>query len=393
MPTISPRAEFELEVVQPALALRRIRRIEPAHAECKRARGRIVRGDRRRIGADHQACQARLALAARIDDRDQPPGAQHGAALSQAADLIELVTDEKDTDAIGRKPLERAEQPHDRLWFQHRSRLVEDQQPRRRHQRTQDLDPLPLADRKIVHPLFRIDFEVVALRQGAHARGQPPERLRRKPQRHVFCQRQRLEQHEMLKHHRDAESPSARRASDLDLAPIDRDPSGVRAHDAVDNLHQRALAGAVFAEHRHDLARHHVERDRVIGDGLAETLGDLLQRQSSRHRWCQGIWRKRCLSRPAWAKAPLTTTRLTHRSIHQLCAADWRTTLRWTFAPFECGRRMIQAAPKRPTSCPSRITSTFSISNFAKSVVVDWLIVGQYRPSLSSLARSTVTRT
>ena len=46
---------------------------------------------------------------------------------------------------------------------------------------------------------------------------------------------------------------------------------------AVDDLHQRRLAGAVFAEHRVDLAGHHREVDAVVGDDRRIDLADAAQ--------------------------------------------------------------------------------------------------------------------
>ena len=54
--------------------------------------------------------------------------------------------------------------------------------------------------------------------------------------------------------------------------------------DAVDDLHQRGLAGAVFAEHRVDLAGQHVEVDVVVGDDAGVSLGDAAEREARRAR-------------------------------------------------------------------------------------------------------------
>ena len=63
--------------------------------------------------------------------------------------------------------------------------------------------------------------------------------------------------------------PSLRARAGLAMrtgSPSQRIVPGIRLDDAVDDLHQRRLAGAVLAEHRVDLAGQHVEVDAVVGE-------------------------------------------------------------------------------------------------------------------------------
>jgi hypothetical protein len=55
----------------------------------------------RRLGADHQARQARVRLLRRIDLAGDLAAAQHGAVVAEAADLVELVRDVEDRAALG----------------------------------------------------------------------------------------------------------------------------------------------------------------------------------------------------------------------------------------------------------------------------------------------------
>ena len=76
--------------------------------------------------------------------------------------------------------------------------------------------------------------------------------------------------------------PSARAArglGDVDRLAVPADLAGVGLHHAVDDLHQRRLAGAVLAEHRMDLARARREADVVVGEHAGEALGDAAQLQ------------------------------------------------------------------------------------------------------------------
>ena len=69
---------------------------------------------------------------------------------------------------------------------------------------------------------------------------------------------------------------------------------------AVDDLHQRRLAGAVFAEHRVDLARHHREIDAVVGDDGRVDLADATQFEPRSTASCPGC--AHCV--PPWRCAP-----------------------------------------------------------------------------------------
>ncbi len=242
---------------------------------------RIVRGDLRRIGTDHQPRQPLFGFVARIDLRDHATGAHHGAHMRERADLVQLVADEQHAHAIGRQLAQRGEQPLHRLRRQHRGRLVEDQQARRAKQRAQDLDPLALAHRQVVHARLGVDRQAVALghlgQPRAHAGRRP---VGRQSELQVVDHGQRVEQREVLMHHRHAATPRGIRAVQGDRRAVERDAAGIGLHLAGDHLHQRGLAGAVLAQDRVDLARLHVERDRIVGHHRRVALGDVAQGQA-----------------------------------------------------------------------------------------------------------------
>ena len=83
-----------------------------------------------------------------------------------------------------------------------------------------------------------------------------------------------------------------RRRVDLDRLAVDQDLALVGLVQAVQDRHQRRLAGAVLAEQRVDLAGDHVEVDSVVGDDRAELLRDAPQLE--RRRAC--IRPRRCVS-------------------------------------------------------------------------------------------------
>ena len=65
----------------------------------------------------------------------------------------------------------------------------------------------------------------------------------------------------------------ARRA-ERDRPPVDPDLAGVGPVEPVEDVHERALAGAVLAEQGVDLADAQVEVDAVVGDDAREALDD-----------------------------------------------------------------------------------------------------------------------
>ncbi len=81
-------------------------------------------------------------------------------------------------------------------------------------------------------------------------------------------------EHEVLVDHADAAVDGVRWAGDLDGLPVEQDLARVRRGQAVEDVHERRLAGAVLAEQGVDLAGPHVEVDAVVGDDARVALGD-----------------------------------------------------------------------------------------------------------------------
>jgi hypothetical protein len=78
----------------------------------------------------------------------------------------------------------------------------------------------------------------------------------------------------VLEHHADAEPARVRRIGDHDLLSFPLHASFGRCGDAVDDLHQRRLAGTVFAEYRVYLARFDRKVDAVVGDDTRVDLAN-----------------------------------------------------------------------------------------------------------------------
>ena len=250
------------------------------HRVARRARAVLQRG---RIGADHQARQRGVALGARIGHARHLAAPHHGAGVAQGANLVQLVADVQDAAPLGRQLAQGDEQLFDRLRRQHRSGLVQDQQARLGQQGANDLYPLHLAHAQGVHGAFGVDVQPVGGGGFANALADLLQRQRTvQPQPHVFGHAQGFKQAEVLKHHGNAQLARFLRATDVGGPAVKAHFARVGLHRAVDDLHQRAFAGAVFAQHGVNLARQHRQRHRIVGQHTGVALGDARQFQAWR---------------------------------------------------------------------------------------------------------------
>ncbi|WP_305807093.1 hypothetical protein, partial [Stenotrophomonas sp. YIM B06876] len=92
----------------------------------------------------------------------------------------------------------------------------------------------------------------------------------------------------MLEHHGDAQLPRLLRVAHLHRPAVEVHGALVGLDGAVDDLHQRGLAGAVLAQHGVDLARLHGQRDAAVGHHGGVALGDAGQLQPRRRRSWRG---------------------------------------------------------------------------------------------------------
>src|SRR3989454_4776072 len=93
---------------------------------------------------------------------------------------------------------------------------------------------------------------------------------------------------EMLRHHADPMRDGVTRRADADFAAIDHNLPRVGLVNAVENVHERGLAGAVLAQQGMDFASADVQRHAVVGDDSREGLADLCDGEANggagRHR-------------------------------------------------------------------------------------------------------------
>ena len=197
-------------------------------------------------------------------------------------DLPQLVGDQDDRLALGREPAQDAEQVVGLLRGERAGGLVQDQDPGPPVQRLQDLHPLLQAHRQIAGQGVRGDFQGVFARQ---PRQLPPRPLRARgeqrpalhAQDHVLRHRERVHHHEVLVDHADAGGDGVLAAPDGHRPPGDADLSPVGPVEAVEDVHQGGLAGAVLADDPVDGARRDGQAHVPVGVDGAEALVDAAQ--------------------------------------------------------------------------------------------------------------------
>jgi len=92
----------------------------------------------------------------------------------------------------------------------------------------------------------------------------------------------------VLVDHADAEGECVPRVGDVGEPAVDQDLATVGGVEAIEDRHQRRLAGAVLSQQRMDLAGTNVEVDSVVGDDRAEPLRDAPQLERRGARACRG---------------------------------------------------------------------------------------------------------
>ena len=214
-----------------------------------------------------------------IEGRDHLAAPHHRHAVGQAHDLAQLVGDEDDRLVLALEHPQHLEQLVGLGRRQHRGRLVEHQNLRAAHQRFEDLDPLLQADRQFADDRVGIDLEAVfapelgePLADQARAFGE--QRAALGAEHDVFEHAERRNQHEVLMHHADAVADRLARRADPDRLAVDADFAGVGLVEAVENRHQRRLAGPVLADDAVDDAALDDEIDVIVGVNRAEALVD-----------------------------------------------------------------------------------------------------------------------
>ncbi len=173
---------------------------------------------------------------------------------------------------------ERAQQRKQRCRFlrgEHRGGLIEHQHPGAAIQCLQDFDALLAGDRQRSDSGPGVDSEAVLLpecvqRVGDIAQAREPGADIAETERDILGHRHRVDEHEMLVHHADAEAASRLRIGDRDRLAVDAELAAIGLDQAGEDAHQRGLAGAVLAEQGVNFARLDGKAHRIVGHDGAE---------------------------------------------------------------------------------------------------------------------------
>ena len=182
--------------------------------------------------------------------------------MADALHFFQPMADVEHRAALARQPLQGDEQMIGLVRGEHRGRLVHDQKLRRLQQAANDLDALAFADRKIGDERVRAQRQAVIGGNPFDGRSKPVAHFLRQGERDIFRHGQRIEQREVLEHHADAEAAGGGRIGNRARLALPAELARTRLQRAIDDLHQRRFAGAVFTEQGMDFAREQIEVDR-----------------------------------------------------------------------------------------------------------------------------------
>ena len=206
--------------------------------------------------------------------------AQHHHPVGDRLDFCQTVGDEDDRHAVGTHRLEAVQQQLRLGGRQGGGRLVEEQHPGVSAESTGEGDQLALAvaefgDRSVEGNVEGDLGKGAARCLGA---GRPVEKAaaaaRLAPEKDILENRQRIAQLQLLGDAGDAAAEGIGGAGEADRLAIDQDLAAIGVVDATQDLHQGALTGAIFADHRQDLAPPGADGHIVESDHSAEPLAD-----------------------------------------------------------------------------------------------------------------------
>jgi hypothetical protein len=182
--------------------------------------------------------------------------AQNGDAVGDRQRLFQCMADEDDGDAAFTQALDEAEEVMLLFRRECRRRFIKDDDAGTELQRTRDLHHLFLAGAERGDVFLRIDREVERVEQllGSDVEAAQTVEEALVAQEDVLRHRHRRDERGFLVDHGDAGMQCRRRIGKADRFAVDEDLAFTRRHGPCGNLHQRRLAGAVFAEQRMDFA-------------------------------------------------------------------------------------------------------------------------------------------
>ncbi len=232
------------------------------------------------LAPDHQLGQFGRRGVRRLQMGDHLAAAHHRHIIGDRHDLLELVGDQQNGDALLAKRAQDIEQLLGFLRRQDTCRLVEDQDFGTAKQRFQDFHTLLQPDRKVLDDHVRIDRQAEILRQLVQrltglARAGLDAQAAFAAKHDIFQNGEIGHQHEMLMHHADPLADGIGRIADGGGLAIDPDGAAVGAVKAVKNADEGGFAGTVLADNPVDMARHDCQADVPVRVNVTKTLVDI----------------------------------------------------------------------------------------------------------------------
>ncbi len=228
----------------------------------------------------HEPDQLRGGHVGDVARRHVAAVAQHRHAMADAEHLVHPVRDVDDRHAARCQARDRGEQLADFPLAQGRCRLVHHQQPGIVRQRPRHFHHLLLRQPEAVHRRVAIDRHAQAIENTACISPHPPEvddtgpARRRLAEKDVLGDGEVRHEAQLLIDGADPEPSRSQRAAELDRSAVEEDLAGVGSHRAAEDLHQRRLAGAVFAKDDVHFAGAHVQAGVVQGARAGIALRD-----------------------------------------------------------------------------------------------------------------------
>ena len=274
-----PAADGEADVVEHGPTVGRMHGQSP-HVELHGVgHGGIAQLRQRQLAAHHQLGQLPGRGPAGVDGAHGRPPPHDGDLVGHREHLVELVRDEQHGQALGLELAQVAEQLVDLLRHEDRRGFVQDQDARAAVEHLGNLDALPVTDPEFLDQHVRAQAQAVGIGDlpdpapGGPAVDDPaPDGLG--PEHDVLGHGQVVGEHEMLVHHTDAGPDRVPGRAEVDGVAVDPDLALVRALHAVQDLHQRRLAGTVLTDDGMHVAAADRDVDVAVGDHPRVALGD-----------------------------------------------------------------------------------------------------------------------
>ena len=209
--------------------------------------------------ADHVARKAQLRFALRLAGLDDAAVAQHGERIADGQHFVQLVGYENDGNALA---FERSHQRKHTVNFHLRQGsggLVHDDDGRLHQKRAGDFDDLLIGRVQLAHHRARVKIDLHARKHLARSFDHvlaPQKRplLFFAADEKVFINGQIVDEIQFLMNERDARVHGITRGGKDERLAVQRDFARVRTQHAAENVHQRALSSAVFADQRVNFA-------------------------------------------------------------------------------------------------------------------------------------------